>query len=412
MIDLLIQWITPLTVILAVLLIAHAPLLERWGANSVYSLWLVVPASLVVYFLPLDWFKDSEVAHGQVAYFIVHSTDVIKNSLNIDWFGFVWGLVSLCFIAYWLTSFIRFSRGLNLQNTQLEDSTFVLPESLSLYQSTQPCSPMLVGLFKQKLIIPQDFAAIYNPEQQRLVLEHEICHFDRNDIYWNFIAFVFVALFWFHPLVWLAYFRFRRDQELSCDQTVLARKHLNSRINYSKALLVTAQMAPPMAFAQLSFKKYGDKEIMFERIKHIKMNAKTSGLSLMAVSMLAITALSSMSYAGNLGSGDDASANSAYKAQPVFRVEPEYPTMAVQEQLSGAVLLKFDIRSNGHTDNITVLKSKPEGVFDNVAMTALSHWKYEEHSNDMISGNVVQLDFMFDQNAERVTLVEGIKVKH
>ena len=148
---------------------------------------------------------------------------------------------------------------------------------------------MLVGLFKQKLIIPEDFTALYNQELQSLILEHEICHFDRNDIYWNLLAFSLLALFWFHPLVWLAYFRFRRDQELSCDQTVLARKQLNSRINYGKALLVAAETAPPLAFAQLSFKKYGDKDIMFERIKHIQINTTASKFSLILVSLLSVT---------------------------------------------------------------------------------------------------------------------------
>jgi TonB family protein len=412
MIDLLVELIAPLTVILTLLLIVHAPLLEQSGAKSVYFLWLAVPASLLIYMLPLDWFKDASVINGQIEHFIVNSTEVIRSSLNINWLALVWFVVSVFFISYWLVNHIQQMGKLNLRPYQLDDTDLVLPESLSIYQSAHTGSPMLVGLFKQKLIIPEDFATLYNEEQQRLVLEHEICHFDRNDIYWNFMAFMFLALFWFHPLVWLAYFRFRRDQELSCDQTVLAQKHLNSRINYSKALLVTAESAQPMAFAQLTFKKYGDKEIMFERIKHIKTNAKASKLGLAMVSMLSSTVLSSMSYAGSLGSEAKFAEGTNYQAKPVTRVEPEYPFAAVQQEMSGAVLLKFDIKPNGRPDNITVLKSKPEGVFDNVAMTALSHWQYEEHGYEVIAGNVVQLDFLFDQNAERVNLIEAIKVSN
>jgi bla regulator protein BlaR1 len=418
MIDLLIALIMPLTLVLAVLLTVHAPMLEKWGANSVYWLWLVVPASLLLYLLPLDWLKTAGFfgggngVNGEVAHFIVNSTEAIKSGFNIDWLVFIWLSVSLSAIGYLSVSHLFFVRGLNIQACDWFDQDGLLPDPLALYQSTHTHSPMLVGLFKQKLIIPEDFADLYNPEQQRLILAHEICHFDRNDIYWNFMAFSLLALFWFHPLVWLAYFRFRRDQELSCDQTVLARKHLNSRINYSKALLVSAQTAPPMAFAQLSFKKYGDKEIMFERIKHIKTNAKTSGLSMASVSMLAIALLSSISYAGSLTSADHQLTKPAHKAEPITRVEPEYPSFAAQEKMSGAVLLKFDIKPNGHTDNITVLKSKPEGIFDNVALTALSHWVYQAHEQDMLADNVVQLDFLFDKDSKRVSLVEGIKINH
>lgn len=404
MVNLLIESILPLTLILTLLLIVHTPLLEKFGANCVYVSWLIVPSSLGLYALQINGFKNTEILSTQVAQFIVNSNDIIKSSVHLDWLTFVWMFVSFCFIAYWLVCHILLLTRLNLKVAKWDDSRSILPKRLSLYQSDYIFSPMLVGLLKQKLIIPQDFTVTYTPQQQRLILEHEICHFYRNDIYWNFVAFVFLALFWFHPLVWLAYFRFRRDQELSCDQIVLAHKNLNSRIDYCKALLVTAKISTPIAFAQLSFKKFGDKEIMYERIKHIKMNIKTSALSIVTVSMLAIAAMSSVSFAGNSTLNADDDINTNYAAKLVTRVEPEYPMFAAQHNLSGAVLLKFDIRPNGQTDNITVIKSKPSGVFDNVAMTALSHWRYKEHTQDVVSGNVVQLDFMMDQNSERVTL--------
>jgi bla regulator protein BlaR1 len=47
---------------------------------------------------------------------------------------------------------------------------------------------MLIGFINQKLVIPENFKEMYNQDQQSLILEHEICHFDRNDIYWNCIA--------------------------------------------------------------------------------------------------------------------------------------------------------------------------------------------------------------------------------
>lgn len=403
MVNLLIESILPLTLILALLLVAHAPLLEKVGANTVYLSWLLVPSSLALYSLQIDWLKNTEFMSTQAAHFIVQSNDVITSSFHLDWLNFLWMFVSFCFVAYWFVCHTLLLSRLNLVVSDWDDSHSILPKGLSLYQSDTISSPMLVGLLKQKLIIPKDFTVTYTPQQQRLILEHEICHFYRNDIYWNFMAFVFVALFWFHPLVWLAYFRFRRDQELSCDQIVLAHKDLDNRVDYCKALLVTVETASPIAFTQLFFNKFGDKEIMYERIKHIKMNIKTSTLSIFTVSMLAIATMSSVSFAGNSTSNAAEGMNGNDEAKLVTRVEPEYPWLAAQNKMSGAVLLQFDIRPNGQTDNITVIKSKPSGVFDNVAMTALSHWRYEKHSQDVISGNVVQLDFLVDQNSERVT---------
>jgi TonB family protein len=120
--------------------------------------------------------------------------------------------------------------------------------------------------------------------------------------------------------------------------------------------------------------------------------------------MLAIVAVSSVSFAGNSALNTDEVKNEKYEGKLLNRVEPEYPWQAAQDNMSGAVLLKFDIRPNGQTTNITVVKSKPSGVFDNVAMTALSHWRYETHSQDVISDSLVQLDFVMDENSERVSL--------
>jgi len=223
-------------------------------------------------------------------------------------------------------------------------------------------------------------------------------------------------VFWFHPLAWLAYFRFRRDQELSCDQTVLARKRADSRINYSKALLVAAETAPPLAFAQLSFKKYGDKEIMFERIKHIKKNANASKLSLALVSVLSVTLLSGLSYAGNVGSAGDSGAKGNNHQQkddvmPIVRIEPKYPIQAARDNIEGAVVLKFDINLDGKVENISVVKAIPEDTFNKVATTALSQWKYDP-KGQYHKGLLVQLDFRMgpDSTLDTSHLIEKIRV--
>lgn len=184
-------------------------------------------------------------------------------------------------------------------------------------------------------------------------MQHEICHFDRNDIYWNTLVLIFVALFWFHPLVWLAYFKFRQDQELSCDQIVLAYKQTTSRIAYSKTLLVVAEYAPAMAFAQLSFKKYGDKKMMFERIKQIKANTQATKLALVVVSAISASLLSGISFAGNQADGKAADqqyrvpAKQINEVRPTYRVEPQYPVKAAAENIEGSVVLKFDIDRTG-----------------------------------------------------------------
>lgn len=417
----LFELLMPLTLLLTIILASHHALLKVLGAVTTYKLWLIVPIGLLAYSVPVAWQQSDVVLTEAISQYLVTPTKKVSAGLSINWL-FIWPMISGIFLAYWLISHLQFSKGLNLtpddESSLLMAKQTQLPKSLPVCMSESAYSPMLIGLIKQKLVLPKDFYHLYNDEQQALIIEHEICHFDRNDIYWNLIAASFIALFWFHPLVWLAYFRFRRDQELSCDAIVLARKQFASRVNYSKALLVAAETAPPLAFAQLSFKKYGDKAIMFERIKQVKLNTKGSTFSLLVASLVSVSLLSGLSYAGNVSSLNGEVVKKKRtppkvqeQAKPVYRVEPKYPIKAATEKIEGAVVLKFDIQTDGSVSNVEVMKGVPAYVFDRVAVAALEQWKYDS-KGEVHKNQLVQLDFRMDKDStfKDVNLIEKIKV--
>ena len=82
-------------------------------------------------------------------------------------------------------------------------------------------SPALVGLWRPRLVLPEDFTARFDVEEQELVLAHEAVHARRRDNAWNLLATALLALQWFNPLAWWALSRMRADQELACDAAVL-----------------------------------------------------------------------------------------------------------------------------------------------------------------------------------------------
>jgi len=420
MTNFLIELLLPLTLLLATLLLVRKYIVQHLGVEVSYKFWIIVPVGLLCYLVPLPWQPVDIITASQIQHYIITPAKQLKQPLNSSWMMWTWLVCSFSILFIGLISHLRFTKKLKL--TAVDDDLIKIktPAALVVFKSAQTYSPMLIGLINQKLVIPENFAHIYNQDQQNLILEHEICHFDRHDIYWNFIALTCVALFWFHPLVWIAYFAFRQDQELSCDQVVLARKQLSSKINYSKALLVTAEHAPPLAFAQLSFahfyfNQYGDKQMMFERIKQIKINKQATKLGMAVVVATSVTMLSALSYAGNLGSDAAKKYRTAPKAIesviPVHRVEPKYPLKAATENIEGSVVLKFDVNANGNVDNVEVVKGMPAYVFDRVAVTALKQWKYKT-STKGASNNLVQLDFRLDEDSalESANLIEKIKV--
>src|SRR3546814_159199 len=56
------------------------------------------------------------------------------------------------------------------------------------------------------------------------------------------------CVYWFIPLLWIAADRFRRDQELACNATVVAR-HPHARRAYGEAMLKTQLSAMPAPLA-------------------------------------------------------------------------------------------------------------------------------------------------------------------
>jgi len=430
----------PITVLLAILLLSHSLVVKFFGAKTSYLLWALIPLGLLAYLLPMPWQSFITEPSSEIQRYVVSPSAQFQQqlqmqlqkfqALNGDYLVWLWFTGAVSIFGVWSVSHLNFAKKLKLTRVSANQHKFTLPKNLTVYQSEQAFSPMLVGLFKQKLIIPENFNEIYSSTQQTLIIEHEICHFDRNDIYWNLIALSCVALFWFHPLAWLAYFSFRRDQELSCDQTVLARKQIQSRINYSKALLVAAENAPPLAFAQLSFKKYGDKHLMFERIKNIKTNKQATKLGLVMVVATSVTVLSGLSYAGNFSNGSNANIGEIsdeksgdlqqhYRTppkakeavMPIMRVEPRYPLKAANERIEGSVVLKFDIATDGSVQNVEVVKGNPAYVFDHSAISALQQWEYNP-LNEVSKNNLVQLDYRMDENSTYPSLdmIEKIKV--
>ena len=337
-----------------------------------------------------------------------------------------WALGFTVLISYWSLSQYNYRKALKLEllvnsnyQQQLDDSG---ASNLAIAQSSHIHSPILIGLFKQILVIPEDFSALYTPEQQELIISHEVCHYSQYHMWTNQLALMLLALFWFHPLAWRAYSAFRQDQEHSCDQVVLSRKHTQSRIQYCKALVLAAETSPPNAFTLLSFNQNGEQHFMFNRIKQIKQMSKglsakstvTKVAKLSLVTLVSSSLLAGVSYAGSQINQEQKTAK-VYKdksVHPTHRIEPKYPIEAAKAGTEGSVVLSFDVEADGSVSNVEVVNAKPAYTFDKSAKTALEQWRYK--ASDKTHKNLlVQLDFvMSDKSAKPVSLIERIKVSH
>lgn len=100
----------------------------------------------------------------------------------------------------------------------------------------------VMGVLHPKIYIPSDL----QPEAMALVIAHERTHIRRGDVLWKGIAYVLLSIYWFHPLLWLAYLLFCRDVELACDQAATAGLSQAARREYAQALVSCAAPAAPV----------------------------------------------------------------------------------------------------------------------------------------------------------------------
>jgi len=93
-------------------------------------------------------------------------------------------------------------------------------------------SPFILGIFRPKIYLPFHLDC----STRRCVLAHEQYHLRQHDHLVMLLAFSLLALHWFNPLCWIAFFLMSRDMEMRCDEAMLAANGIN-RKTYAQALL-------------------------------------------------------------------------------------------------------------------------------------------------------------------------------
>jgi HEAT repeat protein/beta-lactamase regulating signal transducer with metallopeptidase domain len=114
-----------------------------------------------------------------------------------------------------------------------------LSARVTFLRSPRATMPMAWGIVRPAVLMPAD-ADGWPAERLRIVLLHELAHVRRRDCLTHLLAQATCAVYWFHPLAWMAAKRARAERERACDDLVLAAGTRGS--DYAEELLQIARV--------------------------------------------------------------------------------------------------------------------------------------------------------------------------
>ena len=157
--------------------------------------------------------------------------------------GWVWLIGLAAMLLYALVSYLRLRRRVSAS----------IPLWENVYVCDEVPSPFILGIVHPRIYLP----SALDEAQRGSVLSHERAHLARRDHWWKPLGFALLAVYWFNPLLWLAYTLLCRDIELACDERVLRGMDAGQVKEYSSALLACSVPRRMIAACPLAFGEVG-----------------------------------------------------------------------------------------------------------------------------------------------------------
>ncbi len=168
-----------------------------------------------------------------------------------QWLFAVWLAGTLASSLYLVITRIRFMKKIKEDIVRLEDDEILrlVPPQMPVFITKKHISPLVVGLWRPFLIVPQSLiaqkgAGENKEESQKLhfALRHEVMHIKRKDLWWKSLYLVARSIHWFNPLVWCMGDLLNQDIEYACDEALISKSNEQEKVAYCQAILDIAQL--------------------------------------------------------------------------------------------------------------------------------------------------------------------------
>ncbi len=181
----------------------------------------------------------------------------------------VWLVGMAVMLLYTLISYLRILKKVR-EATPLKENIWIC-DNIS--------TPFILGLIKPRIFLPSSM----NEQDTEFVIAHEKAHLKRHDHWWKPLGFALLTVYWFNPVLWVAYVLLCRDIELACDEKVIKEMGTEIKKSYSDALINCSVPRKMISACPLAFGETGVKG----RIKSV-LNYKKPAFWVIVVAVVAV----------------------------------------------------------------------------------------------------------------------------
>lgn len=188
--------------------------------------------------------------------------------------GVIWIVGIFAMLLYAIISFVRIRR--KVQEAVVTEE--------NIWECDHISTPFILGIIHPRIYLPSAMAE----SDKKYVISHEQAHLKRKDHIWKPFGFLLLSIYWFNPVLWLAYILLCKDIELACDEKVLKQYGSEIKKQYSDALINCSVPRRTISACPLAFGEVGVKE----RVKNVLSYKKpTFWIIITAVGICIVTAL-------------------------------------------------------------------------------------------------------------------------
>ncbi|PCJ56393.1 MAG: hypothetical protein COA79_19025 [Planctomycetota bacterium] len=152
-----------------------------------------------------------------------------------------------------------------------------------VYLHKDVSSPMLVGLFSPRIILPEDLISHLEVSEINCIVLHELTHIKRKDHWVNYVMNILNIVYCVNPLIFFLSKKIRQDMEMACDEQVVDQNKNLSTKSYSGTLIKVLEKSMFKYSPQPALQFLGSKHFLKKRLVNIlddNRHFKVKGLGL------------------------------------------------------------------------------------------------------------------------------------